>query len=405
MVVAAGSKMELWQEQIRKTAYNITNRNDFSAIDEYVKDKRIVLLGENSHGMGEFYTTKIDVIRYLHEHHGFNIVALESSLMEATLCKELLGGYAPDEQIQNGLLNVFHNEEMLPLFQEEWAQSLQISGMDPQSSYPLLSKKVLEWIERHTDEELSEAIKAVETRYFEINHDMIFNKTNQLKQTMKVLVKEYENLLPVIDRKLETYNDHERQRILQVIRRGMQNRMEWLQLELKGSLSSSVERDLRMFENVEWLMNHYYKGEKIIVWAHNFHIRKERTLMSKLFGIKALGYHLHQKYPEDIYSIGLYAGSGSFSAQFRVEFEVGPIKKNNLELLLYKAFSSDVFLPLNVETEKSSWSNRKWDLLESGFGRFKRICVHPGEHYDAILFIREVSPPCYLERAKDVEEK
>jgi erythromycin esterase len=133
-----------WKNQIKRTASEINDRNDFSFIDHYIKDKRVILLGENSHGIADYFTTKTDLIRYLHQHHEFNVVVLESGLLEATLCKEFLRGYSPDRQIQNCLLDIYHNEEMKPLFYEEWAQSIKISGMDPQPTYPLISEYMID---------------------------------------------------------------------------------------------------------------------------------------------------------------------------------------------------------------------------------------------------------------------
>lgn len=127
-----------------------------------------------------------------------------------------------------------------------------------------------------------------------------------------------------------------------------------------------------MFQNLEWLMNHYYKNEKIIVWAHNFHIRKRRALIAKLLGIRSVGYWLQKKYPEDIYAIGLYAGSGEFATQLRVELEIDIKKNSHLESLLYETLESDLFLPLDVKKQiidKKRWFKRRWWLLESGFFR------------------------------------
>lgn len=110
------STKDRWKSQIRRTAFEINDRNDYSFVDRYIKDKRIILLGENSHGIADYFTTKTDLIRYLHQHHGFNVVVLESGLLEATLCKEFLKDYSPDRQIQNCLLEIYDNEEMKPLF-------------------------------------------------------------------------------------------------------------------------------------------------------------------------------------------------------------------------------------------------------------------------------------------------
>lgn len=394
-----------WKAQIKRTASEIKTNRDFSFIDRFIKDKRVILLGENSHGIADYFTTKIDLIRYLHHHHGFNVVVLESGLLEATLCKPFLSDDSPEKQIQNSLLDIYHNEEMKPLFSEEWAQSLILSGMDPQPTYPFISKHMLKWIKNHTDNELYESMRTVEEHYFELDTEMLVKITKSLKKRMKVVIQEYEAVLKLIETKQKNCTNSEIQRMFLLIQRGMQNRLQWLQVNLKGYLSSGIQRGFNMFQNLEWLMNHYYKNEKIIVWSHNFHIRKRRPLTAKLLGIKSVGYWLQKKYPEDFYAIGLYAGTGKFVTQLRVELEIDTKKKNHyqLESLLYETSESNLFLPLDVKNQiidKKMWFKRKWGLLESGFSGLSPMVIYPQDHYDAIIFIKEVTSPHYLKRSE-----
>lgn len=395
-----------WKEQIRGTASNIKTNHDFSFIDHFINDKRIILLGENSHGIADYFTTKTDLIRYLHQNHGFNVVVFESGLLEATLCKPFLSDDSPEKQIQNSLLDIYHNEEMKPLFSEEWAQSLTFSGMDPQPTYPLPSKHMLDWIKTHTDSELYESMRTVEEHFFELDAEMLVKITKSIKKRMKVAIQEYEDVLKLIDIKRKNDKNPEIQRMFLLIQRGMQNRLQWLQLNVKGYLSSGIQRGFNMFQNLEWLMNHYYNNEKIIVWAHNFHIRKRQPLIAKVLGIKSVGYWLQKKYAEDFYAIGFYAGSGEFATQLRVELEIDIKKKKHyhLETLLYEASSSDLFLPLDVKKhshDKKMWFNRKWRLLESGFLGLSPMLIYPQDHYDAIIFIREVTSPNYFKRSEE----
>src|SRR5690606_7893790 len=354
----------------------------------------------------DYFTTKIDLIRYLHQHHGFNVVVLESGLLEATLCKSFLRDDPPEKQIQHCLLDIYHNEEMMPLFVEKWAQSIEISGMDPQPTYPLISEKIIGWIKNHSDNEFYQSIKTVENNFFNIEKEMMVKVTKPLKERMKVAIRDYETILNIIVHKQKNETDPALQRMLRLIHRGMQNRLQWLQVNLKGYLSSGIQRGFHMFQNLEWLMNDFYKNEKIIVWAHNFHIRKSRPLTAKLLGIRSVGYWLQKKYPEDFYSIGFYAGSGQFATQLRVELELDVKKKKHfqLETLLYETSEFDLFLPLNENdqnTDKKMWFNRKWWLLESGYSGLSPMVVYPQDHYDAIIFIREVTSPTYLKRPEE----
>ncbi|MFU8691682.1 erythromycin esterase family protein [Rossellomorea sp. FS2] len=406
MDVVRMKKRNRWIKQIQQEVSHVTEQ-DYSFLDHHIKDKRIVLLGESSHGVGDYFSAKIDIIHYLHKNHGFNVVVLESGLLEATMCNVFLRDTPAKEKIQNCLLDIFHNEEMKPLFIEDWAQNVQVSGMDVQPTYPLISEHMLDWAKVHVDNELYESLKKVEMLYFELDKEIMFKITKQLKARMKTAIEEYQKILLLLHSNRKEHMDHNESRMFELIHQGILNRVQWLEVNLKGFLSSGVLRGRLMYENLEWLMNHYYKGEKVIVWAHNFHIRKAQTLFSKLLGIKSVGYWLQQNHPNDFYSIGLYAGSGTYATQLRVELAINVQKKNHLESLLNEATNEHVFLPLDLpdqERKNRMWFNRKWWLLESGMMGMAPKVIYPQDHYDALLFFKDVHPPHYFTRGDNEDE-
>lgn len=395
-----------WIKQVHEKSSTVIGK-DYSCIDPHIKDKRIILLGESSHGIGNYSSAKIDMIHYLHENHGFNVVVFESGLLEATMCNIFLRDTPAMEKIQNCLLDIFHNEETKPLFTEAWAQNVQVSGMDVQPTYPLISEHMLEWARMHTDSDLYESLKKVEMLYFELDKEIMFKITKQLKARMKMAIEEYQKVILLLNSNRKEHMNHNDSRMLELIHQGILNRVQWLEVNLKGFLSSGVLRGRLMYENLEWLMNHYYEGEKVIVWAHNFHIRKSQTLFSKLLGIKSVGYWLQQNRPNDFYSIGLYAGSGTYATQLQVELAINVEKKNHLESLLNEATNEHVFLPLDrsdQERKYRMWFNRKWWLLESGMMGMAPKVIYPQDHYDALLFFKDVHPPHYFTRDGNEEE-
>ena len=55
----------------------------FGALFDRYGDRRVVLLGEASHGTAEFYRARAAITRRLIEHHGFTIVAVEADWPDA----------------------------------------------------------------------------------------------------------------------------------------------------------------------------------------------------------------------------------------------------------------------------------------------------------------------------------
>jgi protein-L-isoaspartate(D-aspartate) O-methyltransferase len=56
---------------------------DFGELFERYADRRVILLGEASHGTSEFYGARAAIIRHLIERHGFTIVAVEADWPDA----------------------------------------------------------------------------------------------------------------------------------------------------------------------------------------------------------------------------------------------------------------------------------------------------------------------------------
>lgn len=180
--------------------------------------------------------------------------------------------------------------------------------------------------------------------------------------------------------------------IIPLIHRGMVNRKQWLLVNLKGRLWSGSLRDQFMFENIEWLRN-YYKGEKLIVWAHNYHIRKNRSLLLELLRIKTVDHLLAKKYADRVFSVGFYAGSGTCLTPYKDLHEITMINQYHLELLLKELNGHTFFLPTNIGAKRNAWNKQAWWLLETRLLGMAPLVLKPIKAYDAIFFIKCVKPP------------
>ena len=63
---------------LHQVSYGNENFEGFEQIKQAIGDAEIVMLGEQSHGEGTTYETKIKLIKYLHQEMGFEVLAFES---------------------------------------------------------------------------------------------------------------------------------------------------------------------------------------------------------------------------------------------------------------------------------------------------------------------------------------
>ncbi|MBR2569843.1 MAG: erythromycin esterase family protein, partial [Paenibacillus sp.] len=136
---------------------------DLGMLKPLLHDKRIVFLGESSHGVAEFNQAKTRLIQYLHEEMGYNVLAFESGLSNASLAYGQIGSQSAEQTMKDSIFGVWWSKEILPLFDylkaaQDSEKPLMLTGFDMQFQYPLMDGK---WLK---DEKLAERLKQAEEK-------------------------------------------------------------------------------------------------------------------------------------------------------------------------------------------------------------------------------------------------
>lgn len=80
----------------RAVALPAPDSPEFAVFDRYA-DKRVVMLGEGSHGTHEFYAARAAITRRFVERHGFTVIAVEADWLDAASYNRYIAGEpAPD---------------------------------------------------------------------------------------------------------------------------------------------------------------------------------------------------------------------------------------------------------------------------------------------------------------------
>ncbi len=336
-----------------------------SFLDTLLANKRIVFLGESSHGTEEYSRTKLQLIKYLHKKLGFNVVLFESPMTAGTYFNLARDTASAGELIRNSIQNIWHTKTVLQLFDYMKENELSFGGIDPQfipSKYPDLI--YANAFSNYPD--IKNDLIGLENRISEA-----FKNGQNSKRLTDSISNAYAGLLSKLDKislsPLQEWMKH----------------IVSININYYARLNNGDERDLCMVKNLVWLAENTYPKEKIIVWAHNTHIDKNSLNRSKFMG-KILAEH----FGPQMYGVGLYMVNGATALNDRTIITVKVPPKNSLEGLL----SARGFKTAFIATNDSSFNRQ---LTTFHWGKTRQD-LNLSKSYDAVILINGVSAPEYL---------
>jgi erythromycin esterase len=295
-----------------------------------IDNKRIVMLGEQSHGDEISFKVKSQIIKYLITHKGFNVLAFETGYYDMLYLDSLLKkNQIDDPAIRNNLQKWWSaSPELLKLFTDlqtlnNQGYDVNLRGIDCQFT----GNYSINFLMNNLIDELS----ALDTLLIS-NHEI----SQIIKQTKK-FVSDYayrienpllkEALVNIKDKLLELSkrNNFKMQPYINsfdfYVRRGTdfgnriknQIKNERIPFSFFSDANSGYFiRDSLMSLNVIELLKN--PKNKIIIWAHNAHIIYNMNALDyneslKIRG-KFLGNHLHDCFPDYCLNVGFTSYSG-----------------------------------------------------------------------------------------------
>ena len=394
--------------EIKIINLNEGDSSDLAFLKSIIGNAEIVLLGEQSHGDGTAFIAKAKIIKFLHEEMGFNVLAYESDFYQCNIKGDLFRKKKISiDEMKKSIWDFWTvGKEIQPFYEylenENHSDNpLYLTGFDCQYFNCRCDKdfeeNYLNYIKTFVPSEIS---STDDYKDFETTISDLFSKPNNYKFSPEKQTAFFETLNKIIDIKKSNCSENEEFFLQEMLNLRGHAEFKWCSRNNKH-----IIRDGQMADNIKWLYEHKFKGEKIIIWAHSFHTLKK---MSCLFpkeviaeydaeGINhnwighLMGEILYREYADKIYSIAFITYEGKYNEKaFKYNFEDTTeiiSEANSLESMIHSKSIEYGFIDL-----KNTGNNAKIpDFIMSGDFHNEAAKANWQQVFDGLFYIDKMS--------------
>jgi len=274
--------MDDYSEELLASSRPLSNKNDLKPLIDSIKDKKVVMLGESTHGTQEFYEWRRDISLELLRNHQFDFIAVEGDWPS---CQDICHYIQSIEE--EDPLKVLRTFSRWPTWM--WANSIILKFMDDLKKlnkdrktkvgfhgldvYSLMDSidEVIKSLSK-IDLDLAHKAKELYACFNPYRHDEIKYARSLFLMPEGCEEECIQALKSVLSHKLEDKSKYN------ILFNAIQNAKIIRNAENYYRAMVSIEdkswnvRDRHMMETLEMLLNYYGKNSKGIVWEHNTHI-------------------------------------------------------------------------------------------------------------------------------------
>lgn len=387
------------REQCR--SIQLDDGSDFADLEflrELLEDKRVVLLGEPNHGSREIFLLKNRLIRFLHRELGYRVLLLESGIGEVYSLNYRRDELSEPSMLAAGLIGPWRSREFIDLMTYvKRTPSLYVGGYDVQRSGRSLGEilqsvsDVLGRSEFHTDIEdrFSDALPVLTNRQREFDA--------QTAEEVAELCADYATLSELISTNRsaltgETWSSEQ----VTILTETFRNRIAYLDYFSRFRRDNDFRRrwearDRALAKNVSLFANQLFPDEKVIISGHNFHVARHNATEN------VMGELLAETFGDSMYSIGFFAGSGTFANNSRNPEQLGePTVDNDIQRIIDRIDMPVAFLDVpDRPTAGTGWLFKDTVANHTFLDLDGRNTLTLGESFDGLMMIAEISMARY----------
>jgi len=401
------SRKQALPEMIADAAEPLPDFDDpaFGALFDRFADRRVVLLGEASHGTAEFYRARAAITRHLIAHHGYTIVAVEADWPDAAAVDRYVRHRptreAAEPPFQRFPTWMWRNTEIADLIAWMHEHNAGVTEMEARAGFYGLDiynmsgsiAAVLDYLDRVDPEAATIARErygcltpwqrdpatygraALRTGYGKCEAAVI-------EQCQALLAKRLDYARGDGDAFLDAAQNA----------RLVTSAERYYRIMYYGGAESWNLRDTHMFETLEHLLDAKGPDAKAIVWAHNSHIGDARaTDMGTTRDELNIGQLCRQRFGRDAALIGFGTHTGTVAAATDWDDDmevkrVNPSRRDSYERLCHDAGIERFLLDLSPGRHEALRRRLMEPRLERFIGVIYRPDTERWSHYsEAVL--------------------
>ncbi len=281
-----------------------------AAFGKAVGDARIVALGEATHGTSEFYRLNQRLIEYLVREKGFTVLAIEANWPESLAVDRYIKTGVGDPRKALAEMNfwTWYTQEMLDLV--EWMRAynrapgahpmLTFTSFDMQFGHAAADKAV-EYLEEYAPD-LGSVARAVFGAAYDIeahSGGIYDDRAEEVAAQVANVAREFDARHRVLSAASGEEKWRDARQALAVVHQACSLRM---------AGHGPGFRDEAMAGNAEWIAGSAFPREKVVLWAHNAHVRTEGEP-------KSMGAFLRERFGRQLYVVGYAFRRGGLRAK------------------------------------------------------------------------------------------